>query len=53
MYLFKRAVRAIPQERQEVRSIIFSVQAYLLLVVLLAFVVIPLEQFMEVLWSKG
>lgn len=48
-HLFKRAVGAIPQKRQEVWSVVLCIQTDLSLMVLLAFVVIPLEQFMEVL----
>lgn len=42
-------MRAVAQERQEVWSVKLSVEADLLLVVLLAFVMISFEQFMEIL----
>ena len=46
-------MRAVSEERQEIWSVVFGVQADLSLVVFLAFVVVPLEQLMEILWWGG
>lgn len=48
-HLFQRAVGAVPQERQQIWTVKLGVKANLPLVVFLAFVVVPLEEFMEVL----
>lgn len=42
-------MRAVPQERQQIWTVKLSVKANLPLVEFLAFVVVPLEEFMEVL----
>lgn len=52
MHLFKRAVCAVSEERQEIGTVILGIEDDLFLVVLLAFVVIPLKQFMEILWGE-
>lgn len=44
-------MRAVSQERQQIWTVKLGIQANLPLVVFLAFVVVPLEYFMEVLWG--